>query len=323
MFYHIFVFIISFIILGIAARWVVNSLTFLARIFKWREFCLVYFVLVVAASIPNLSIGIFSTIKDVPELFLGDVLGNSLITLTLIAGLAGIVSKDLRAESRVVQRSSLFLVIAAILPLLLIMDGELSRGDGIVLLSLFVLYSGWLFSKRRLFEQTYEEKKEPQSPFSLLVKSLGGIFLGIPFLILAGHFIVQASVFFAGFFSFHIAIFGIFIVALGTSLPEMFFIITAARRQNDWLALGGIIGDVIVLSTFGLGFIAVISPIKIASFAPFTPVFIFLITASFLFLFFIKTGKKITSREGIVLLGIYFLFIAFKIISHITGSIAG
>ena len=317
MIYHVFIFIASFIILGVSARWIVDSLTFFARLFKWREFVLVYFVLVTMATVPNLIIGFFSSVKNVPELFFGDVLGNSLITLTFITGLAAIVSKGLRAESRVVQQSSFFLVFSAILPLLLIMDGELSRGDGLVLLMLFFLYSGWLFSKRRLFEHVYEEEKKIKHPFLLLFKNAGCVLLGIPLLVLAGYWIVQSSVFFTEYFNFSIAIFGVLIVALGTSLPEMFFIVTAAKKQNDWLALGGIVGDGIVLPTLGLGLIALISPIKIPLFSEFAPLFIFLILAIFLFLFFIKTTKKITAREGTVLLVLYGLFVAFEIISRI------
>jgi cation:H+ antiporter len=153
----------------------------------------------------------------------------------------------------------------------------------------------------------------------LLFKSVGGIFLGIPLLIFAGDLIVKSSVFFTNYFDIQIAIFGVFIVALGTSLPELFFIITAAKRQNDWLALGGIIGDVIVLSTFGLGFIVVISPIKIVLFSSFIPIFIFLVIASFLFFFFIKSEKRIDSKEAIALLFVYFAFILSKIISYFLG----
>ncbi len=315
--YNIFILFISFVMLAFSARWVVNSLTFLARLFKWREFVLVYFVLVLGATIPNLSIGLFSTIKNVPDLFFGDVIGNSFITITLIAGLAAFIGKGLHAGSRVVQQSAVFLIFSALMPLLLIMDGELSRGDGVVLLILFFLYSGWLFSKRKLFEHTYEEKEEIVHPVSSLFKSVGGIFLGVPFLILAGHFIVQSSTFFADYFSFNIAIFGVLVVAVGTSLPELFFIVTAARKNNNWLALGGIIGDVIVLPTFGLGLIAVISPIKVTTFTTFIPLFVFLAIASILFLLFIKSGKKITSTEAKILLTVYGLFLFFELFSRI------
>lgn len=320
MIYYIFLFAVSFIAMGFSARWIVNSLTFFARFFQWREFVLVYFILVMAASIPNLVIGFFSTVENVSELFFGDVLGNSLITLTLIAGLAAVVSKGLRAESRVVQQSSFFLVFSAILPIMLIIDGDLSRGDGVVLLTVFFLYSGWLFSKRRIFEQVYEEKERIRRPISLLFRNTGSVLLGIPLLILAGHWIVQSSIFFANYFNFPIVIFGVLIVAIGTSLPELFFIITAAKKQNDWLALGGIIGNVIVLSTFGLGLIAVISPIKILLFSDFSPLFIFLVIATFLFLLFIKSGKKITSGEAVILLMVYGLFVGFEIISRIINS---
>ncbi len=317
MIYHLFLFITSFALLALAANWIVDSLTFFARLFRWREFVLVYFILVLGAAIPNLSVGFFSAVRGVPDLFFGDVIGNSLITITLITGIGALISKNLIATSRVVQQSSTFLVVVSLLPLFLIMDGELSRGDGIVLLIAFFLYSGWLFSKRKLFEGAYQENGIKKLTISYSLKSLLKIIIGIPLLILAGNLIVTSSSFFADFFGIEIAIFGVLFVALGTSLPEFFFVATAAKRKNNWLVLGASIGDVIVLPTLGLGLLAVISPIRITRFSSFLPLFIFLILANLLFLFFIKTGKKISSKEGILLLSIYFLFMITEIILRI------
>ncbi len=312
---NIFLFIVSFALMGLAAHWTVNSLTFLARYFKWRDFVMVYFVLVIGASIPNLAVGFFASLQGKPELFFGDVIGNSLITLTLIAGLAAFVNRGLRADSRLVQQSSLFVIFTALLPLLLIIDGSLSRGDGIVLLALFVIYSGWLLSKRRLFDHTCEGEDVEISGYSLF-KSIGGILLGIPLLILAGKLIVDSSLFFAETFNFQLAVFGFLIVALGTSLPELFFVITAAKKKNNWLALGGIIGDVIVLPTFGLGVIAIISPIKL-NFSPFVPLFVFLFLASTIFVWVIRSGKKISKEEAIPLLIAYIGFLLYEIFSRV------
>ena len=309
---HLFLFLVSFIVLGVVARALVNSFTFLARFFQWREFVLVYFVLVLGATIPNFAIGIFTALEQVPDLFLGDVIGNSLITITLIAGLAVLIAKGLRAESRVVQQSSIFLIIAAILPLLLITDGSLSRGDGVVLLMLFFLYSSWLFSKRKLFVQTVESEKK-DLVLSILLKNILIIIMGIPLLLLAGKWIVDASIFFVQYFNLPLTLWGIIVVALGTSLPELFFITTAAKEKNNWIALGGIIGNVIVLPTLGLGLIAVILPIKITSFSAFLPLFSFLIFASLSFLVFIRSGKKITHKEAVFLLTFYVFFIITQI----------
>lgn len=304
--------------LGIAAHWVVDSLVAFAKVFKWREFALVYFIVVIGAAIPNMSVGVFSAIQNVPDLFLGDVIGNTLITITLIAGIAALIGNGLHADSKVVQQSSLFLVVVALLPLLLIMDGELGRGDGIVLLAVFFLYSSWLFSKRKFFGHAYGRDKS-NGLFKNLRKGIWGIFLGIPLLILAGHFIVESSMFFADYSGVEIATFGVLFVALGTSLPELFFVIVAARKKNNWLVLGAVIGDVVVLPTLGLGLIAVISPITVTSFSSFFPFLLFLILASMLFLFFIRSGRKISFKEAIVLLGVYVLFVATELLLRVMG----
>ena len=72
-------------------------------------------------------------------------------------------------------------------------------------------------------------------------------------------------------------------------------------------------GSVIVCSTLVLGIIAFILPFEIGDLAPFLTARIFLVAAALLSLLFIKTGKKITKKEGLLLLGMYILFLIFEI----------
>jgi len=96
-------------------------------------------------------------------------------------------------------------------------------------------------------------------------------------------------------------------------LPELLFVITAAKKKNNWLVLGAVIGDVILLPTLGLGLIAIISPIRITAFPNLSYLILFLAFTSFLFLFFIRSGKKISLKEAVILLSLYFLFVIIEL----------
>jgi cation:H+ antiporter len=108
---------------------------------------------------------------------------------------------------------------------------------------------------------------------------------------------------------------GILIVGLGTALPELSFTLQAARKSQDWMIVGDVMGSVIMTSTLVLGIVALICPIKIVDFPPFAIGRIFLIISAIFFLLFIRSGRKITRREALFLLGIYITFVLVEILS--------
>jgi cation:H+ antiporter len=110
------------------------------------------------ASFPNLFVGISSALHGIPELSFGDVVGGNLVDLTLSIGLAAMFAKKgIPAKSRTIQTTLFFTIIAAVLPLLLVYDHTLSRGDGFILILFFLLYVAWLFSNRERFSKTCEQ----------------------------------------------------------------------------------------------------------------------------------------------------------------------
>jgi len=294
---------------------VVSGLMRIARFLGWREFVVAFFVMAFAASLPNLFVGVTSALRKIPQLSFGDVAGNNLAALTLAVALAVLIGKkELPAESRTVQTTSISTIIAAILPLILILDGTLSRSDGIILIFLFVFYISWLFSKKERFTKIYDEHKIPiVKEFKLFLKDLGKVILGIILLILAAQGIVASAQFFALRFNLPLILIGILIIGLGGALPETYFAIASARRGETWMILGDLMGAVIFPATLVLGVVALICPIEIPDFSPLVIARIFLIISALFFFFFVRTGQKITKKEALFLLGIYITFLLVEI----------
>jgi cation:H+ antiporter len=130
---------------------------------------------------------------------------------------------------------------------------------------------------------------------------------------------VQAVLFFANAFQINIALIGIFVLGLGSALPEIYFTIAAARQGNSRVILGDLMGAVIVMSTLVLGIVALIHPIRIENFSPFAIARFFLLISAFFFLIFLRTDRKITRKEGVFLLFLYIAFIAGEIIASTIG----
>jgi len=311
---YILIFIASCAGLYFAGELVVGSLMRTAKFLGWREFVVAFIVIAFAATLPNLFVGITSAINKIPELSFGDVVGGNVIDLTLAVALAALVAKSLPADSRTVQTTSFFTTTIAILPLLLILDGELGRGDGLVLILTFGFYLWWLFSKQERFTKVYNENKIPLSKrLPTLLKDIGKIILGITILILASKGIVESALFFAETFNLSLSLIGILIVSLGNALPETYFAIASARKGQTWMILGDLMGSIIAPATLVLGIVVLICPIQIPDFSPFVIARLFLIISAFFFFIFLRTGKKITRREAIFLLGIYVAFVLTEI----------
>jgi cation:H+ antiporter len=312
--FYLIIFIVSFFGLALSSRWLVKALIKIAKFLKWKEFVVAFFTMALAGALPNLSVGLSSVLHNVPQLSFSEIVGGNIVDLTIAVALAAFVSRNgLTLASRTVQGSAIFTLLIAIAPILLIFDGQLSRMDGVLLILAFVVYINWLFGKKERFSKPYNKLKEAFT-FKAAFKNVIKILLAVLLLILAAEGIVRSVSFFSNMMNLPIPLIGILIVGLGNAMPEIFFSIHAARRGNDWIVVGNLMGSVIAPVTLVLGTVAILSPIEISHFTPFVIGRFFLVISAVFFLLFLRTDKKITKKEGIFLLLIYLSFILVEIL---------
>lgn len=312
---QIIIFIVSVFVLSWMSSRLVATLVSIAKYLHWREFIIAFFVMAFAASLPNLFVDVSAALHGMPQIAFGDIVGGNLVDLTLVMAIAVLFgAKALPAESEMVQKSAIFTSAIAILPILLVWDGKLDRFDGVILLITFALYTWWLFSKEDRFKKVYRGKPEkPAKGFRTFLFNMGKIVVFLGLLLVASQFIVSSASFFSEKFGISLSLVGILIVGLGNCFPETYFSIISAKKGENWLILGDLMGSVIVCATLVLGIIALISPFEIQDLSPFLITRIFTIIASLVFIVFIRTGKKITKQEGLFFLLIYILFLIVEI----------
>ncbi|MCD5384967.1 MAG: sodium:calcium antiporter [Candidatus Pacebacteria bacterium] len=312
---YILIFIISFSLLALSSKWLIGSLTSIAQFLGWREFVLSFFIMAFAGSLPNLFIGISSVLQGIPELSFGEIVGGNIVDLTIAVALAAIISKNgLTIKSRTVQGTAIFTLVVAILPMILIHDRLLSRIDGVILLLTFLIYISWLFSKQERFTRVFEESKPLN--FRDILKNIGTLFGSLFLIILGAEGIIRSSRAFSEAFDVPVLLIGILVIGTGNALPEIFFGIQSARKGDDWMVLGGLMGAVISTSSLVLGIISLLHPIHIDNigFSLLSVARFFLIISAIFFLLFIRTGNKITRKEGIFLLFIYIAFVVIQVL---------
>lgn len=313
---HLFILIGSCLLLFWSGSWLIRALVRIARYLGWREFVVAFVVMAFAGSLPNLFVGINAALNKIPQLSLGDIMGGNVVDLTLAVALAVLFSgAALPASGRMLQTSAVFTAGIALLPLILLFDGRLGRGDGMVLLLAFGFYIFWLFSKKQRFKKVYNNHHQTViTKFSLFLKDLVRIVFAAGFLLLAAEGVVKSSLHLSGSLNLSIPIIGILIVGLGNALPEIYFAVLSARKGHTQAVLGNLMGSVIVPATLVLGIVAIIHPIEVASFSLFAAARIFLVVSAVLFLIVIRSNKKITLKEALTLLLIYIIFIVIEIL---------
>jgi len=329
----LFIFIISCSVLFWSGSRLIKGLIRMARYLALREFVLAFFVMAFAGTLPNLFVGINSALHKIPQLSFGEIVGGNVIDLTLAVGLAILIGNTaIPVRSKMVQTSTIFTAVIAVLPLVLILDGSLGRADGLILLLAFALYIFWLFSKEERFRKVYKgnknghkprpgiiaflrNKKEPKSirRFKAFLKDSRMIIVYLILLSAASWGVVQSAQVFSDTLSISLPIVGILIVGLGNALPETYFAIISARKRQTWLILGNLMGSVIVSATLVLGIVVLISPIQNIDFSPFAIARIFLIISAVFFLIVVRTDQKITKKEALLLIAIYILFLLAEI----------
>lgn len=308
--YGIVTLIASAILLYISGELLVRGLVRLSRHFRVTEFFVAFFVMAFAATLPNVFVGVTSALQGIPELSFGDIMGNNVIALTLAVALGVLFSpkKELPLENHTIQDTTFLTSISAILPLILISDGMISRSDGMVLLLFFFAYVYWMFTKRERFTRVFGETHARLTGLQVM-KQIMRLLFGIALLSIAAQGIVYGATTIAEGLGVSLLLVGMIVVSFGGALPEVYFTVISAKRDETGLIIGNLMGSVIIPATLVLGLVAVIHPIQNNLLAFSTTARIFLILVALFFLYVSQTKNVITKREGVILLVGYLLFV--------------
>ncbi|MEM3374622.1 MAG: sodium:calcium antiporter [Candidatus Woesearchaeota archaeon] len=313
--FDLIIFLIACIILSQSSTYLVKSLAKISSYLRVNEFAIGFILVAVATSLPETFIGIVSALSKTPEFSIGNVLGANIIDMTLIVGIGALLSKKININSKIIKKDMYMMFAILVLPVFLMFDHYLwqflglnvergiSRIDGIILLFVFLYYIFTLVKQETKFTKTieYTSRKDAIKNFSIFVISL-------TLLITSSNFVIDYAKILSYELNLNPLLIGIFIISLGTTLPELMFTIKSINLKHDEMAIGDIVGSVITNSTLVLGMTAIIHPIIVVPSVYITTV-MFLIFSAFLFLNFSESDSGISWKEGLILIFFYILFI--------------
>jgi len=265
------------------------------------SFILVSFV----SALPELMVGVISAYRGAPGIGLGTLLGGNIADLTLILGLVALAGSPIRVRSTIIKKD-LYLGMLCLLPILLALNGEISRFDGGVLLFAGIVFLLILLKERAYFTKPVEGRDK-------LAKNSVKMLIGILFLIGSAHFIVKSTQVIALGIGVPVILIGLLLIALGTTLPEFIFSLRSVRRGHADMAIGDLWGTVVVDATLGVGIIALIAPITVDVLVM-SIVGVFTAFAVFFALAFMKTDGFLSKNEAMALILFYIGFVIVQIL---------
>jgi cation:H+ antiporter len=205
-------------------------------------------------SAPELLVSVQAALAGQPGLAIGNVLGSNIANILLILGTSAAIAA-LVIPLRSVWRDLGIMLLATAMVWFMLLDGTISRFDGIVLVFGLI---GFLASAFLLGEpEVPDEDTVPSSLPLAIVMTLGGLVA----LVIGARLLVDSASEIARTFGVSEAVIGLTVVAVGTSLPELATsVIAALRRQTD-IAVGNVIGSNIFNVLAILGITALIAPV--------------------------------------------------------------
>lgn len=255
-----------------------------------------------ATSSPELSVSVNAALAGNPQIALGDALGSNVVNVALILALALIIS-GIKSPRDSVKRDFPVALLIPIITGVLFLDGELSRFDGLLMLSMFL---AWLVAA------IVDARKQRSAAEKVLGEYRGWLVVlscvaGLAFLVSAGNLIVAGARGIAISFGIDEFIIGATIVAVGTSVPELATTVIAKFRGHDEVGLGTILGSNIFNGIFIVAVAAIIHPITVA----WREVAITLVFGIVALALTYPTRKGfIERRRGILLLALYAIYLA-------------
>jgi cation:H+ antiporter len=291
------------------ADFLVTGSTRLARFLKISPFVIGATVIAFGTSAPELAVAILAALDAAPELAMGNVIGSNIANIGLVLGITAIVA-PIAIDSKRFNREYPPFLLTAYLVLFLAWDLKIHRLEGVIMVSLLVLYVWRSFNHKEDNLSNQEDEiplltdKGPVFQVLLIVVGLIALVGGAKLLVLGGVSIARNI----GISEWFI---GISIVAIGTSLPEIVSSVMAARRGHGEMAVGNIFGSNIFNILMVLGITSLIHPLNISE--TINPDLIIATGMTSLLLALIVLGKhSLRKISGTTLLATYLLYIALK-----------
>lgn len=313
---NIFALIAGLAILIKGADYLIDGSSSLAKKFKIPYIVIGLVIVAFGTSFPELVINILASARGSTDIAIGNVIGSNITNIALILGISAAIF-PLTIKPGTTWKEIPLALLAIVLVFFMANDvlfdnagsNILTRTDGIAFIAFFVIFLYYTYGVSKLKEQAEDGIATFPMPKTVLMIIGGIVGLG-----LGGELTVRSAVNIAHAAGLSEAMIGLTIIAIGTSLPELFASVVAAVKKNPDIAVGNIVGSNIFNIFWVLGLSSIIRPLPFSASLNFDVMLAVLFTF-LLFLFMFIGKRRILERwQGIAFLLIYVSYVTYLVI---------
>jgi cation:H+ antiporter len=311
MFFHLLIYALSFVGIWVGSGLAIRSVEQLSKTLKVSSFAVSFLVLGLFTSMSELSVGVNSIMENDPEIFVGNLIGASIVLLMLTVPLLAVVGNSIpiAREFRGFNLRGSLVVIA--LPVLLAMDGKLSTLDGIIAIVMFSILMLSVQTKRGVVEKM----KGIRRPSIKVGKELAKVLFGVIVIFIASKFVVDKTLYFSEILGISPFLISLLLIAIGTNVPELSLVVRSVFMRNNQVAFGDYLGSASFNTLLaGVLTLAYGKPILLTN--SYRVSLVFLVVGLLLFYYFARTKNTISRLEGLLLLIVYMAFLGTEIFLH-------
>ena len=309
----VFFLLLSIVVIVKGSDMLVDGCVNLAKFLRVPTLVIGLTVVAIATGVPEIAISITSSIKGSNGLLLGNLLGSNMFNILFILGLIALI-KPLLVKREIIIKNYLFALLSCFVLFVISYDvyfgdeayNVITRSEGILLLC----FAGIFLYSTILGVMDENRLKIEKGKFT--AKDALWILIGILMVAISAEVIVNTSINISKWFGISENLIGLTVIAVGTNLPELVTSVVAVRKGEIDMAIGNLVGTNIYNIFLILGIAATINPIAISP-SSFMDIIILAITSIIVYIF-IQHKKDISKMEGILMIGLYMVYIVYVVI---------
>jgi len=255
------VFIAAMSALIFGADFIIKESERIALHFNISHFVIGATLVAFGTSLPEMAASMIASYHDKSDLAVANVIGSVSFNITLVLGVVFLIAKKMNPKRDLFAKDSAWIMMPVLVFLLMSYDSTISRFEGFLFLFLMVAYILFLFTSAKddldIDEDLAKEKFKWFPTLALLS-------IGFVLTIGGANFVVESAGNIARMFGVSEWIIGLFLISLGTSLPELVVSLVAIKKGNADLSIGNIIGSNVANFSMVLGGASLLSPLAVS-----------------------------------------------------------
>lgn len=261
-------FLFGLIVITVGAEILLKGASKIASLLNIRPIVIGLTVVSIGTSLPELAVGLTAIGEGAGDIAVGNIAGTNIINILFILGLSATI-RPLPVQMKSIKTELYAMIFAAVLLLLLSLDGKLNRWDGILMFVLGIIYLIIIIRTSKnespKVQKDFQVEFEPstskeKTDYKVWVWNFMLLFCGIIATIYGAEKLVAGAVNIAKHFGMSDAVIGLTIIAIGTSAPELATTIVGTIRNERDVAVGNLLGSSIINIFIVLGVTTIFIP---------------------------------------------------------------